>query len=189
MTQNASSGEWRVGYWEVLGGPADTYTPYMCSRIVNVKTQEDYTTGRARLFKKNDQPKNIIRAGNPDYAFYQLNDKKPTTEKRIVGLFKRQKCTVYQFGYCDWDIGYGSWYIPELEMFTLHACSWVRNKKTRKEYAVGPFQFYPSDMEFIPFVEDFREEYEYIYKDSPTEFHPTTDDMVKEIMVSQWLKK
>lgn len=185
----------RFTYWEIVG-LKDTYTDYDFDYMLD-KHNQRYYTGRARLFDKANPPKKLITKTNRDYRLVDLSDGKwhCKEENKKIGFLNWETRSVFQYAHNYSVQQAGGYFIPELNKYTLlHNCAYVRNKKTKKEYKTEEYAFFPKDMDYIPLVEDERDEWEYIRlgvwpSDERSSNHIGTDDMLREIMVTGWLKK
>lgn len=180
-------------FWEIVG-LENTYTDIDFMKIVDKKTKQEYFTGKAYLFDSKNPPKNVIHSADPNYDIYLGGRSKGVVEKKKVGFLKWETRTVYQYKHKGKiDVSLGAYFVPGLKLYTLGAYDYIRNKKTNKEYQVGVFQEFPKDMVVVPLVEDYKEEYEYIFKGlvgvGKNDGALSQEEMLENIMITQWFKK
>lgn len=187
----------RYVYWEIVG-LEDTYTDYDFDYMIEKASGQKFYIGRARLFEKAKPPKRLITKSNKKYQFVDLSDGKwhCKVENKKVGFLNWETRSVFQYTHNYSVQPAGGYFIPELNKYTfLHECAYVRNKKTKKEYKTEEYEFFPKDMDYIPLVEDERDEWEYIRlgiwpsEDRKSNGNIGTNDMLREITVTEWLKK
>ena len=178
-------------YWEIVGLEG-VYSDYQFEWMEDKKTKVRYKTGRAILFPVCEPPKNLITVKDPRYDFHRgFSKDERTVETKKRGFLNWEVRTVFPYGLHHELKACGGMFVPELNKYTLAAnCAYVRNKKTKQEYKVEDYRLFPNDLDYVPLVEDERDEWEYIHLGDWTRSNYIgTDDMLREIMVTGWLKK